>query len=127
MGVVKMLLSKYLTFRVNQAGVMPKQFTPKTSGSYLWSTLSVISFVGLSLYGSESFAAPDGMLRELQGLTDMSVSANKTVSWIAGGAALSLGSIWALVKQNIMVFGSAVLIAVAAFKGSALVTAACLI
>ena len=92
-----------------------------------WTVLSLMSLLLLSLYANDSFAAPTGMLTELKGLTDMSESANKTISWIAGGAALSLGSIWALVKQNILVFGSAVLIAVAAFKGSALVTATCLI
>ena len=93
----------------------------------LYSIAMVVGVLILIFYGGDTFAGQDGMLDELRPLTDLSVKANKTVSWIAGGAALSLGSIWALVKQNIMVFGSAILIAIAAYKGAALVTAGCLI
>lgn len=89
--------------------------------------LMVIGAMGVLLCAGESFAAPDDGLKDLENLTKMAESFNKTASWIAGGTALTIGSIYSMVKQNAMVMLSSVVIAVAAYKGTALITAAMVI
>lgn len=89
--------------------------------------LAVVGAFSLALYGADSFAMPADGLRELENLAKMAEGANKTASWIAGGTALTLGSIYATVKQSPLVFGSALVVALAAYKGAALMTAAMVI
>lgn len=95
--------------------------------AHLWSALAVVGTLALALYGGDTFAAPEDGLRELGALTEMAEKANKTASWIAGGTALSLGAIYAMVKQSPLVFGSALVVALGAYKGAALITAAMVI
>ncbi len=89
----------------------------------LWSIAAVVGALTLALYGGDTFAAPEDALAELGALTTMAEKANKTASWIAGGTALSLGAIYAMVKQSPLVFGSALVVALGAYKGAALITA----
>ena len=89
--------------------------------------LMVVGAMGILLCAGESFAAPTDGLKELKGLTDMATEANKTASWIASGTALSVGAIYSLVKQNPMALVSSMVIAVAAYKGTALITASMVI
>lgn len=89
--------------------------------------LMVVGAMGVLLCAGESFAAPSDGLKELKGLTEMAESANKTASWIASGTALSVGAIYSLVKQNPMALVSSMVIAVAAYKGTALITASMVI
>lgn len=88
--------------------------------------MSLLVTTGLALCNGEAFAARD-TLEQLNGLVEMAEGANKTVAYVAGGTALSVGTIYALAKQNIMVFISSAVLALAAYKGTALVTAGCLI
>lgn len=85
--------------------------------------LMVIGAMGVLLCAGESLAAPTDGLKELKGLTEMAESANKTASWIASGTALTIGAIYSMVKQNAMALFSSVVIALAAYKGTALITA----
>ena len=85
--------------------------------------LMVVGAMGVLLCAGESFAAPTDGLKELKGLTDMAESANKTASWVASGTALTIGAIYSMVKQNAMALLSSVVIALAAYKGTALITA----
>ena len=102
-----------------------RQFMKRVS-PYL-PTLAVIGSVGMLLYAGESFAAPADGLKELERLTAMAESANKTASWVAGGTALSIGAIYSMVKQNPMTMITAVVIALVAYKGTALITASMVI
>ena len=85
--------------------------------------LMVIGAMGVLLCAGESLAAPQDGLRELEGLTKMAESANKTASWVASGTALTIGAIYSMVKQNAMALLSSVVIALGAYKGTALITA----
>lgn len=94
--------------------------------SFVFPLMGLVAATGLALCSGETFAARD-TLEQLNGLVEMAEGANKTVAYVAGGTALSVGTIYALAKQNIMVFISSAVLALAAYKGTALVTAGCLI
>jgi len=89
--------------------------------------LIAVGSVGALLCAGESFAAPTNTLKELDNLSKMAESANSTASWIAGGTALTIGSIYSMVKQNPMIMLSSVVIALAAYKGTAIITASMVI
>jgi hypothetical protein len=89
--------------------------------------LMVVGAVGVMLCAGESFAMPSDGLDELKELAKMAESANKTASWIAGGTALTIGAIYSMAKQSPMAFISSLVIALGAYKGTALVTAAMVI
>ncbi len=107
------------------ANIVPKLKTLKRT-SFILPLMGLLVTTGLALCNGEAFAARD-TLEQLNGLVEMAEGANKTVAYVAGGTALSVGTIYALAKQNIMVFISSAVLALAAYKGTALVTAGCLI
>ena len=85
--------------------------------------LMVVCAVGVMLCAGETFAAPTDV-KELKSLTEMAEGLNKTASWVAGGTALTIGAIYSMVKQNAMALLSSVVISLAAYKGTALLTTA---
>ena len=89
--------------------------------------LMIVGAMGVLLCAGEIFAAPSNTLKELEGLTKMAEGANSTASWVASGTALTIGSIYSMVKQNPMALISSVVIALVAYKGTALITASMVI
>lgn len=94
---------------------------------YLVPFLAVVFIIGMSLYGDNSFAAPENMVQELRGMADASTSINKTACYIIGTISAVVGIAMAVYKQSFMTFAASTGITYADFKGPSLITAAMLI
>jgi hypothetical protein len=79
--------------------------------------LMVVGAMGVLLCAGESFAAPKDGLKELAELTKLAEETGQTASKIAGIAGLALGGLYAWIKQNPWHVGSAIAVALVAWKG----------
>jgi hypothetical protein len=95
---------------------------------YATLTLSALAFLGLILYGPETFALNDqDRLAELATLTTEVGKLTKTGCYIAGGVSSLVGLAWSIAAQNLKILAASAVITVFAFKAPALFTSTMLI
>lgn len=95
---------------------------------YVVLSLPVLLFLGLTLYGPESFALNDAdRLAELTTLTTEVGKLTKTGCYIAGGVSSLVGLAWSIAAQNLKILAASAVITVFAFKAPALFTSTMLI
>jgi hypothetical protein len=95
---------------------------------YVALSIPILMFLGLVLYGPETFALNDqDRLAELTTLTTEVGKLTKTGCYIAGGVSSLVGLAWSIAAQNLKILAASAVITVFAFKAPALFTSTMLI
>jgi hypothetical protein len=95
---------------------------------YVALSIPILLFLGLILYGPETFALNEqDRLAELTTLTTEVGKLTKTGCYIAGGVSSLMGLVWSIAAQNLKILAASAVITVFAFKAPTLFTSTMLI
>jgi hypothetical protein len=110
------------------AHVALNKFQALSMQHYVALSIPILMFLGLVLYGPETFALNDqDRLAELTTLTTEVGKLTKTGCYIAGGVSSLVGLAWSIAAQNLKILAASAVITVFAFKAPALFTSTMLI
>lgn len=111
-----------------KVSVALNKFQDLSMQRYVALSIPILMFLGLVLYGPETFALNDqDRLAELTTLTTEVGKLTKTGCYIAGGVSSLVGLAWSIAAQNLKILAASAVITVFAFKAPALFTSTMLI